>query len=150
MAGSNFTSPRLTVFKHEWATHGTCYSTLQPSCLPEDSPRGAEAVLFFRRVVELFKQLPTYRWLESQGITPSQSKTYTLDELTRALKDASGVCCISSSLTVVLTMELVHSISRPFRVPARRSIRSATISMSRDHSSMESSSLLVRGTVHNV
>jgi hypothetical protein len=143
-------SPRLTVFKHEWATHGTCYSTLQPSCLPQDSARGAEAVIFFQRVVELFKRLPTYKWLESQGITPDESQTYALADLTNALKAASGVRCIPSSSTVVLTMELVHSISRPLRVLAKRSIRSATISMSRARSSMESSSLSVRGTIHNV
>jgi ribonuclease T2 len=84
-------SPQLTVFKHEWSTHGTCYSTLQPSCLPRDSPRGAEAVVFFQRVVDLFKKLPTYDWLAAQGITPSESQTYTLSELTDALKAASGV-----------------------------------------------------------
>jgi len=77
-------------WEHEWSTHGTCYSTLQPSCLPGDNPRGAEAVIFFRRVVELFKQLPTYDWLASQGITPSESQTYALSDLTNALKAASG------------------------------------------------------------
>jgi Ribonuclease T2 family len=123
MTGIPFMSLQLTVFQHEWSTHGTCYSTLRPSCLPGDSPRGAEAVIFFRRVVELFKQLPTYDWLASQGITPSESQTYTLSELTRALKAASGVCFIPSSLTVVLMMGLVHSILQPLRVPAGRSIR---------------------------
>jgi ribonuclease T2 len=53
----------LTIFKNEWASHGTCYSTLKPSCLPTGSPRGSEAVLYFKAVVELFKQLPTYDWL---------------------------------------------------------------------------------------
>ncbi|KAI0001565.1 ribonuclease T2-like protein [Russula vinacea] len=62
----------------------------EPICLPRDSPRGAEAVVFFQRVVELFKKLPTYDWLAAQGITPSESQTYTLSELTDALKSASG------------------------------------------------------------
>jgi ribonuclease T2 len=81
---------RLMVFQHEWKNHGTCFNTLTPSCLP-DGPEGAEAVAYFQRVVELFRKLPTYKWLESQGITPSRSRTHTLSELTRALKDASGV-----------------------------------------------------------
>lgn len=150
VAGIPFILSQLTVFKHEWSTHGTCYSTLQPSCLPSDSPRGAEAVIFFRRVVELFRQLPTYEWLASQGITPSESQTYALSDLIGALKAASGVCCIPSNLTVVLMMELVYSIPRPLRVPVEQSIRSAIISMSRARSSMASSSLSVRGTIHNV
>lgn len=84
-------SPQLTVFKHEWSKHGTCYSTLRPTCLPRGSARGAEAVIFFRRVIELFQQLPTYEWLAQEGITPSNSKTYTISQLLDALKSASGV-----------------------------------------------------------
>ncbi|KAA1468104.1 ribonuclease T2 [Dentipellis sp. KUC8613] len=77
-------------WEHEWATHGTCMSTLDTSCLPSGSPKGAEAVAFFQRVVALFKTLPTYDWLQQGGITPSSSKTYTLTQLTSALKSASG------------------------------------------------------------
>jgi ribonuclease T2 len=79
--------------QHEWAARGTCYSTLEPTCLPSGSPRGAEAVAFFEQVVALFKTLPTYNWLESQGITPDSSKTYTLSDFTNALSTASGVRC---------------------------------------------------------
>jgi ribonuclease T2 len=113
MAGMDFISPLLTIFKHEWASHGTCYSTLKPSCLPRGSPRGTEAVLFFQRVVELFKQLPTYDWLAQQGITPSETRTHTLSELLNALKEASGVRCMLSCSTVVLMTKL-----RPQYTPA--------------------------------
>jgi ribonuclease T2 len=44
---------------HEWATHGTCISTLDPSCYTDYST-GDEAVDFFTRTVSLFKTLPTY------------------------------------------------------------------------------------------
>ncbi|TCD64320.1 ribonuclease T2-like [Steccherinum ochraceum] len=78
-------------WEHEWSTHGTCYSTLETSCLPSGSPKGAEAVAFFNTVVKLFKTLPTYDWLAKAGITPSTSQTFTLATLTSALKSASGV-----------------------------------------------------------
>jgi hypothetical protein len=78
-------------FQHEWAAHGTCYDTLEPSCLPPGSPTGAEAVAFFERTVALFRNLPTYSWLASQGITPSHTETYTLSQLNDALRAASGV-----------------------------------------------------------
>jgi len=44
---------------HEWETHGTCISTLKPSCYTDYTP-GEEAVDFFTRVVSLFQTLPTY------------------------------------------------------------------------------------------
>lgn len=44
---------------HEWETHGTCISTLEPSCYTDYTP-GEEAVDFFTTVVSLFKTLPTY------------------------------------------------------------------------------------------
>jgi ribonuclease T2 len=44
---------------HEWETHGTCISTLDPSCY-SGYTAGLEAVDFFTKVVSLFKTLPTY------------------------------------------------------------------------------------------
>ena len=44
---------------HEWETHGTCISTLSPSCYT-DYTAGEEAVDFFTTVVSLFQTLPTY------------------------------------------------------------------------------------------
>lgn len=77
-------------WEHEWATHGTCYSTLNVDCLPSDSPTGAEAVAFFETVVRVFKTLPTYDWLAQAGITPSYSQTYSLSDLLSALEAGSG------------------------------------------------------------
>ncbi|KAJ7250188.1 ribonuclease T2 [Mycena haematopus] len=78
------------LWEHEWATHGTCYSTLETKCLPSGSPKGAEAVAFFETVVKLFQSLPTYEWLANQGITPSSSTTHTLASLTAAIKAEYG------------------------------------------------------------
>ncbi|KAF9245833.1 ribonuclease T2 [Melanogaster broomeanus] len=94
------------LWEHEWATHGTCYSTLKPSCLPAGSPQGAEAVAFFETVVKLFQTLPTYTWLAAAGITPSTTQTHTLTSILTALKTGSGgytpaVGCSSSKLSTI-------------------------------------------------
>jgi ribonuclease T2 len=78
------------LWNHEWSTHGTCYSTLEPSCLPDGSPEGAEAVSYVQTIVSLFKTLPTYKWLEDAGIKPSYHRTYTLREILSALEQGSG------------------------------------------------------------
>jgi len=78
-------------WEHEWSTHGTCYSTLNPSCLPDGSPQGAEAVAFFQTVVGLFQQYDLYQSLAGAGITPTTDRTYTLSELESALESAFGV-----------------------------------------------------------
>jgi ribonuclease T2 len=94
------------VLQHEWSTHGTCYNTLRPSCLPHGSPEGAEAVIFFQRVVALFRALPTYEWLASQGITPSNQEL-PLDQVIGALRSASGVSYrLSNSLVVILIQSI--------------------------------------------
>lgn len=77
-------------WEHEWATHGTCYSTLEPSCLPSGSAKGAEAVAFFQTVVGLFQTLPTYQWLADADITPSSTKTYSAASMLDALKSGYG------------------------------------------------------------
>jgi len=99
-------------WEHEWAAHGTCYSTLDPSCLPPDSPTGAEAVAFFERVVALFQTLTTYSWLESQGITPSTTRTYTLSEINAALSAASG----GATPVLGCSRSKINSISYYFNV----------------------------------
>lgn len=76
-------------WEHEWSKHGTCISTLDTKCYT-DYTKGDEAVDFFNKVVQLFKTLPTYEWLEAAGITPSNSKTYTLSEIEAALKTGFG------------------------------------------------------------
>ncbi|KAF8659270.1 hypothetical protein AX14_007624 [Amanita brunnescens Koide BX004] len=78
-------------WEHEWSKHGTCYSTLNPSCLPQGSPTGAEAVAFFQTVTGLFKQYDIYNALANAGITPSNQKSYSRDDLQAALSSAFGV-----------------------------------------------------------
>lgn len=126
-----------TFWEHEWSTHGTCMSTLRPSCLPSGSPRGAEAVAFFQTVVKLFKTLPTYNWLANQGITPSNSATHTLSSLTSALKAASGgftpaLSCSGSTLNAIswyfnLKGSIIDGTFVPIPAPAAGSCPSSGI-----------------------
>ncbi|TFK77411.1 base non-specific acid ribonuclease [Pluteus cervinus] len=78
-------------WEHEWAKHGTCMSTLQPSCRDGNHPRGFEAVIYFQTAVKLFESFPTYQWLASAGITPSSHRAYRREEILSALSSASGV-----------------------------------------------------------
>jgi ribonuclease T2 len=77
---------RLTSFQDK---HGTCISTLNPSCYADYQPT-QEVVDFFKKTVELFKTLPSYQWLAEAGITPSSSKTYAADDIQAALKAKHG------------------------------------------------------------
>ena len=48
------------LYEHEWSKHGTCISTLQPECYSDYNPQ-EEVVVYFRKTVELFKTLPSYK-----------------------------------------------------------------------------------------
>ncbi|KAI0144587.1 ribonuclease T2 [Xylariaceae sp. FL1272] len=85
---SNNGSPE-EFWEHEWGTHGTCVSTLEPDCYT-DYTEGDEAVDFFKTAVALFKTLDTYTALSDAGITPSSSQTYTSSEIVAALKTLTG------------------------------------------------------------
>jgi ribonuclease T2 len=71
-------------WQHEWNKHGTCISTLAPSCYDSYVP-GAELVDFMGRAVELFKNLDTYEALRLEGIVPHRTKRYGRDEIQAAL-----------------------------------------------------------------
>lgn len=77
-------------WEHEWSKHGTCISTLNPSCYTNYSPQ-EEVVDFFDKTVSLFKTLNSYKFLSDAGIVPSSSKTYALSDIQAALKAPRGV-----------------------------------------------------------
>ncbi|KAJ4392269.1 Ribonuclease T2 precursor (RNase T2) [Gnomoniopsis smithogilvyi] len=97
---SNSESPEA-FWEHEWSTHGTCVSTLEPACYTSYTT-GQEAADYFQIVVDLFKTLDTYTILANAGITPSSSKTYTSAAIIAAIKAEFGfapvISCSSSEL----------------------------------------------------
>ncbi|KAK6336104.1 ribonuclease T2-like [Orbilia brochopaga] len=76
-------------WQHEWNKHGTCMSTFEPKCYT-DYQEGQEIADFMDKAVEIFKTVDTYKILSAAGITPSTSKTYTLDDLQAAAKKVHG------------------------------------------------------------
>ncbi|KAI1145856.1 ribonuclease T2-like protein [Nemania diffusa] len=88
-------------WEHEWSTHGTCVSTLDPDCYTSYTT-GEEASDFFQLVVDLFQTLDTYSALSAAGITPSSTKTYTSAQIQAALLKVTGkaavILCSSSEL----------------------------------------------------
>lgn len=78
-----------SLWYHEWNKHGTCVSTLRPSCYPGYRQQ-EEVVDYFSTTVELYKKLNTYEWLKEAGIVPSTSKTYTRDQIQSVLSAKHG------------------------------------------------------------
>lgn len=89
---------------HEWETHGTCVSTLEPSCFTGYTT-GQEVIPYFETIVQLFQKLNTYQALVNAGIEPSSDKTYDLVDLQDAVQQATGLVpdftCKKSDLSTV-------------------------------------------------
>ncbi|KAK3901090.1 hypothetical protein C8A05DRAFT_35250 [Staphylotrichum tortipilum] len=85
----DYTGNDETFWEHEWGKHGTCISTLKPSCYTNYQPT-QEAVDFFSKTVALFQTLPSYSWLSAAGIVPSSTATYTLSAIQSALTSRFG------------------------------------------------------------
>ncbi|EXJ94602.1 hypothetical protein A1O1_02998 [Capronia coronata CBS 617.96] len=105
------------LWAHEWNKHGTCISTLEPTCYADDDDDDDDAsatghdhrhgqtsghstvdrnypdVLdYIIQTTSLFKTLDTYTLLADAGIVPSTTATYTLRELEDAMEtSAHGV-----------------------------------------------------------
>lgn len=73
------------LWTHEFNKHGTCMSTVSPSCY-SGGAANENVGDFFKRVVSLWETLPSYEWLSDAGITPSEDKTWTVAEFANALE----------------------------------------------------------------
>jgi len=94
-------------WEHEWGKHGTCISTLNPSCYTDYTGQ-EEVVDFFQKTVDLFKGLDSYQvcchytapnstlliqslqFLTAAGILPSNDQTYTSAQIQAALSASHG------------------------------------------------------------
>ena len=78
-----------TLWSHEWNKHGTCISTLDTKCYARYNSQ-EEVVDYFNKTVELFKNLPTWTRLAASAIVPSESRTYTSEEIQNDLRRRHG------------------------------------------------------------
>ncbi|KXG48873.1 uncharacterized protein PGRI_027430 [Penicillium griseofulvum] len=85
----DFRGDDSNLWQHEWNKHGTCVSTLEPHCYTDYLPQ-QDVVDYFDKTVEVYRELPTYEFLASAGITPSQTQTYALADIEAALEQAHG------------------------------------------------------------
>lgn len=74
---------------HEFNKHGQCVSTLRPSCYSDYVPQ-TEVVDYFKKAIELYKTLPSFRWLAEAGITPGPEKRFARADIEAALEKHHG------------------------------------------------------------
>ncbi|TKY85722.1 hypothetical protein EX895_005262 [Sporisorium graminicola] len=83
------------LWSHEFNKHGTCVSTLAPSCYNDELTgkayeKNEDIVDFFTTTVDLFEQYNVFEALQEAGITPSTTQRYTLDQLKAATSQKWG------------------------------------------------------------
>lgn len=103
----------ISLWEHEYNKHGTCMNTLLPGCFVGPYKRFENAVNFFKKVVELYKNLPSQTFLANEGIVPSVSKKYPLKAVTDALaKYHAGsqvyVGCLNGSIDEIWYYHNLH------------------------------------------
>lgn len=76
------------LWKHEFNKHGTCFSTILPSCFTDDYQEFENAVAFYQKTVEIWELLQTYDILLNAGITPSFNNKFSLSDIENALSNA--------------------------------------------------------------
>ncbi|OWP04350.1 ribonuclease T [Marssonina coronariae] len=97
-------------WEREWDKHGTCISSLAPSCYNDYTPQ-QEVVDYFQSAVNLYKKIDSYKFLAEAGIFPSATKTYTASEISEALKRGFG-----HDVAIRCSGYTLHEISYTFRV----------------------------------
>ncbi|QRV78135.1 ribonuclease T2 family [Ceratobasidium sp. AG-Ba] len=100
-------------WEHEYNKHGTCISTLEPKCSKKTHKEPfPEVTAYFSKTMELYKKLPTYKWLKAKGITPSTTRTYNLTQIHDAIVSKTGfipsVRCVNGYISEIWYYYLVQ------------------------------------------
>lgn len=83
-------SPNSEFWEHEFSKHATCYSAFDIPCFGPMYQLHEDVVDFFQTVILYYQRLPSLQWLETHGIRPSNSTTYTLSDIESALQTEYG------------------------------------------------------------
>jgi len=81
-------------WEHEWQKHGTCVSTLAPSCFDASTySTGDEVPMYFSKVLSLRQTYDIYAAMNNAGYGPvdSAQNGYNIDDVVSAVKSAYGV-----------------------------------------------------------
>ncbi|ORX88982.1 RNase Sy [Basidiobolus meristosporus CBS 931.73] len=76
-------------WEHEWGKHGTCVSTMNPSCYGTAYAKYEDMLDYFQTVLKLRSQYNLHAALASAGIVPGA--TYTQTNMANAIKGALGI-----------------------------------------------------------
>ncbi|KAG0293603.1 ribonuclease T2-like [Linnemannia gamsii] len=76
-------------WSHEWSKHGTCVSTLAPTCAGSSYVQDQDVFNYFKTTLALRKQYNLYSVLSGAGINPGS--TPDSDDMHAAIKAAYGV-----------------------------------------------------------
>ncbi|KAH7099934.1 ribonuclease T2 [Auriculariales sp. MPI-PUGE-AT-0066] len=83
--------PNWWLWAHEYSKHATCFTTFDTKCYGKNYKEHEELINYYDTTIQAFKQYPTFKWLAKKGIIPSNSTTYTRDQILGALEAATGV-----------------------------------------------------------
>ncbi|PHH81336.1 hypothetical protein CDD82_997 [Ophiocordyceps australis] len=84
--------PNWVFWAHEYSKHATCFSTFDTQCYNSGAvAQHSDLFSFFETAVAFHQALPTFSWLSDAGITPSNTTTYSLSHLQRALSVGFGL-----------------------------------------------------------
>jgi hypothetical protein len=85
-----FANTLTSFWGHEFSKHATCFSTFNTPCYGPKYQKHEEVVDFFETTIKYYKKVPTFKWLKSADIKPSNHTTYSYSKIASVLKKKHG------------------------------------------------------------
>jgi ribonuclease T2 len=85
-----FANALTSFWGHEFSKHATCFSTFNTPCYGPKYQEHEEVVDFFETTIKYYKKVPTFKWLKSADIKPSNHTTYSYSKIASVLKKKHG------------------------------------------------------------